>query len=50
MQVLETLNKHRLLANLKKFEFTQQPLVYMGYMIGGGELKIDLTKMEAIMK
>jgi hypothetical protein len=24
--------------------------VYLGYVIGGGELKIDPTKMEAIMK
>jgi hypothetical protein len=24
--------------------------VYLGYVIGGGELKIDLAKMEAIMK
>jgi hypothetical protein len=50
MQVLETLKKHQLLANLKKCEFSQQSLVYLGYVIGGGELKIDPTKMEAIMK
>ena len=24
--------------------------MYLGYVIGGGELKIDPTKMEAIMK
>jgi hypothetical protein len=24
--------------------------MYIGYIIGGGELKIDLVKMEAIMK
>jgi hypothetical protein len=50
MQVLETLKKHQLLANLKKCEFSQQSLVYLGYVIGGGELKIDPTKMEAIIK
>jgi len=49
-QVLETLKKHQLLENLKKREFTEQYLVYLGYVIGGGELKIDLAKMEAIMK
>jgi hypothetical protein len=38
------------LANLKKCEFSQQSLVYLGYVIGGGELKIDPTKMEAIIK
>jgi hypothetical protein len=50
MQVLETLKKHQLLENLKKCEFAQQYLVYLGYVIGGGELKIDPAKMEAIMK
>jgi hypothetical protein len=40
MQVLETLKKHQLLANLKKCEFSQQSLVYLGYP----------TKMEAILK
>jgi hypothetical protein len=25
-------------------------LVYLGYVISGGKLKVDLTKMEAIMK
>jgi hypothetical protein len=50
MQVLETLKKHHLLANIKKCKFSQQSLVYMGYVIGGGELKIDISKMEAIMK
>eukprot|EP00253_Pinus_taeda_P024048 PITA_24048 len=49
-QVLETLKKHQLLANLKKCEFAQQSLVYLGYVIGGGEMKIYPYKMEAIMK
>jgi len=50
MQVLETLNKHQPPANLKKCEFAQQSLVYIGYVIGGGKLNIDPTKIEAIMK
>jgi hypothetical protein len=50
MKVLETLKKYQLLENLKKSEFTQHSLVYLGYVTGGGELKIDTTKMEAIMK
>jgi hypothetical protein len=37
MQVLETLKKHQLLANLKKCEFVQQSLVYLGYVFGGGK-------------
>jgi hypothetical protein len=50
MQVLETLKKHQLLDNLNKCEFAQQLLVYLGYVISGGELKIDPAKMEAIIK
>jgi hypothetical protein len=34
----------------RSVSFAQQYLVYLGYVIGGGELKIDPTKMEAIMK
>lgn len=50
MQVLETLKKNQLLANLKKCKFFQQYSVYLGYVIDGGKLKMDPTKMEAIMK
>ena len=50
MQVLKTLKKHQLLANLKKCEFAQRSLVYLGYVIGGGELKIDPATMRTIMK
>jgi hypothetical protein len=50
MQVLETLKKHQLLANLKKCEFSQHSLVYLGYVISGGERNIYPTNMEAIMK
>ena len=39
-----------MLENIKKCDFTQQYLVYLGYVICGGELKIDPAKMEAIMK
>jgi hypothetical protein len=49
MQVLETMKKHQLLANLKKCEFAQQSLMYLGYMIDGGELKIDPANMEVII-
>jgi len=50
MQVMETLKKHQLLVNIKKCEFVKLSLVYFGYVIGGGELKIDPSKMESIMK
>jgi hypothetical protein len=48
--VLETLKKHQLLANIKKCEFSQQYLMYLGYVIDEGELNIDLENMKAIMK
>jgi hypothetical protein len=41
---------NQLLANLKKYDFSQQCLVYWGYVIGGGDLKIDPSNIEAIMK
>jgi hypothetical protein len=50
MQVLKTPKKHQLLDNLNKCEFSLYSLVYFRYVIGGGELKIDSTKMEAIIK
>jgi hypothetical protein len=48
--VLETLKKNKILANLKKCEFSQQYLVYLGNVISGGELNIYPTKMEVIIK
>lgn len=39
-----------MLANLKKCEFSKKYLAYLGYVIGEVERKIDLAKMEAIMK
>lgn len=48
--MLETLKKHQLLENLNKCEFAYQTLVYLGYMIGGEEPKIDHVEMEATIK
>ena len=48
-KVLKALNKHQLMANFKKCDYTRQYLVYLGYVIDG-ECKIDPTKMEAIIK
>jgi hypothetical protein len=33
-----------------KCEFSEQSLLYLGHVIGEGELKIDHENMEAIMK
>jgi hypothetical protein len=50
LQVLETLKKHQLLDKLNKCEFAQLALVYLGYVIGEGKLKLDPTKIDAIIK
>ena len=49
MQVLDTFEK-KVLGNLKKCEFTLQSLACFEYVIGGGEIKIDLKKIDVIIK
>lgn len=49
-QVLEELKKHQLLETLNKIELAKQSFVYLPHVIGGGELKIDPVKIEAINK
>ena len=34
---------------MSKCEFGNACLVYIGYIVGGGELKIDLSKVEVIV-
>ena len=34
---------------MSKFEFGKTSLAYLGYIIGGGELKIDPSKFELIV-
>jgi hypothetical protein len=48
MQVLETLKKNQLISNLQKCEFGKMSLIYLGHMIGGGELRVDPEKIAAI--
>ena len=44
--VLDTLKKERLYVNLLKCEFGKNSLVYLGHIIGGGQLKIDPSKVD----
>ena len=44
------LEKLQLFPNLKKSGFFHLSLVYVWYLIGKGELKIDPEKMEVITK
>jgi hypothetical protein len=47
--VLDTL-KEQLIANLKNCVSRKESLVYLGHIISGGELKVDIMKIEAISK
>jgi hypothetical protein len=48
MQVLETLKKKQLITNLQKCEFGKTSLIYIGHIIKGGELRVDLENIETI--
>ena len=49
-QVLEILEREKLYLKMSKCEFGKTSLVYLGYIIGGVQLKIDPTKVEVIVK
>jgi hypothetical protein len=48
--VLELLKKEKLYVKLSKCEFGKTSMVYLGYIVGNGQLKIDPTKVEVIVK
>jgi hypothetical protein len=48
--VFELLKKEKLYIKLSKCEFGKMSLVYLGYIVGNGQLKIDPTKVEVIVK
>jgi len=48
-QVLDVLVREKLYLNMSKCEFGKTSLVYLGYIVGGGKLKIDPFKVEAIV-
>ena len=47
--VLDVLVRKKLYLNMSKCEFGKTSLVYIGYIVGGGELKIDPSKVEVIV-
>ncbi|KAI5317624.1 hypothetical protein L3X38_037331 [Prunus dulcis] len=47
-QVLEVLQINQLQLNSKKYEFEKQHLVYLRFIVGAGELKMDLEKVHVI--
>ena len=44
------LQREKLYLKLSKCEFVKTSLVYLGYIVGGGHLKIDPTKIDVIVK
>jgi hypothetical protein len=48
-QVLDTLQRENLYAKLSKCEFGKTTLVYLGHIVGGGQLKIDPSKIDVIV-
>jgi hypothetical protein len=47
--VLDILVREKLYVKMLKCEFGKTYLVYLGYIVGGGELKIDPSKVEVIV-
>jgi len=49
-KVLDVLKKEKLYVKLSKCEFGKSSLVYLGHIVDNGKLKIDPSKVDAIMK
>jgi hypothetical protein len=49
-QVLNVLRKEKLFLKLSKCEFGKTSLIYLGHIVGGGELKIDPFKVKVILE
>lgn len=47
--VFETLHREKLLINLEKCEFMKKELVYLDFFISKGSIKMDPSKVEAIL-
>jgi len=48
-QVLDCLKKEKLFLKMSKCEFGKTSLVYLGHIVGGGELDIDPSKVKVIV-
>jgi hypothetical protein len=47
-QVFAVLEEHHLRLNRKKCEFGKKTLIYLGFIVGGGELQVDPAKVQVI--
>jgi hypothetical protein len=48
-KVLDTFQREILYVTLSKCEFGKTALVYLGHIVGGGQLKIDPSKIDVIV-
>jgi hypothetical protein len=48
-QVLDVLKKQKLFLKMSKCEFRKTSLIYLRHIVGGGELKIDPSKVKVIL-
>ena len=48
-KVLDVLKKEKLYVKLSKCEFWKTSLVYLGHIVGHGQLKVDPSKVETIV-
>jgi hypothetical protein len=49
-KLLDTLQREKLYVKMSKCEFGKTALVYLGHIEGGGQLQIDPSKIEVIVK
>jgi hypothetical protein len=49
-KVLDTFQREKLYVKISKCEFGKTALVYLGHIVGGGQLKIGPSKIEVIVK
>jgi hypothetical protein len=48
-KVLDTLQREKMYVKLSKCEFGKTALVYLGHIVGGGQLKINPSKIDVIV-
>jgi hypothetical protein len=48
-KVLDTLQREKLYVKMSKCEFGKTALVYLGHIMGGGQLNIDPSKIDVIV-
>ena len=49
LKVLDVLKREKLCGNMSRCEFGKTSLLYLGFVVGGGQLKVDPSKVEVIL-